>query len=199
MNGYVFAWIKSPGESTLYYSENGTDPYQRISLTLGNAGFIHDVAVQSVFDSIAILVRDNGGLDKVVVFDIFDRELKDGVSFPLVGGSTAPLDDGSKNPVLGLTESGQGTGELLAWGGSLAYLPIGGLVALDITLKSRDPARPASGLGNTETILEVATSADGSYALLTSLNRIFYGKFGHFEAIELIGGLNQTEGKQAAS
>lgn len=93
-----------------------------------------------------------------------------------------------------MATSGTNSGELLIYGDDLYYSPNGGLTATKVILRSRDRDRPAPFLNATEYIKEVKTSSNGDYAVLTSDMRVFYGKIGVEEAIELIVGLGKDSG-----
>ena len=54
---------------------------------------------------------------------------------------------------------------------SLLDSPNGGATLFPISLVSRDPARPAVGLGSAEYISQVTTSSNGFFGVLTSTNR----------------------------
>ncbi|KAJ3411960.1 Mitochondrial matrix cochaperone [Chytridiales sp. JEL 0842] len=144
----------------------------------------------SAYKTYAILVRDDSGMDKIVIFDPISLTLVDGQRFSAIDTSLPLLDAGVKGAIPQMVSTASGGGDFLIGGDSLFVSPNGGKSIFAVALRSRNPALPAVGLGATEFIKQIATSwIDGGFAALTSTNRVFYGDIGLPTAIEIAAGI----------
>jgi hypothetical protein len=102
---HVVAWRMATGVATIYYSKDygvsfkSLDISTKLSASGGSSvstGFIRDVSLQQSFKTYAILVRDDTGIDKILLFDPIKGVLSDGQKFLTIDTSLPLLDAGVK-------------------------------------------------------------------------------------------------------
>ncbi|KAL7747169.1 hypothetical protein RI367_007529 [Sorochytrium milnesiophthora] len=220
---YAAAWNKANNVNTFYLytslmsrqrPSTLQDAWTPIQITSAAAGvsiaYIHDIAFQQSSINVIVLVRRTDGSDQSLIYRPAVGPIGSvGLNFAsgwtpgaIITSNSAyvpPLDTGVRNAILQIAISRPNTGEALLYGDNLLYTPNDGITVFPIALESRDSARPAVGLGSTETIAQVATSLDKQFLVLTSLNRypidyyyyrVFYGRLGVTSAVEITAGLS---------
>eukprot|EP00842_Homolaphlyctis_polyrhiza_P000046 jgi/Hompol1/1041/HPOL_004442-RA len=126
------------------------------------------MSISHTYATITILIRDGSAYDRISIYSFSSGSVtSSGYQF----NSNLIVDAGIKGSSPGLTAVASGAGEMLIWGDSLFYSPNAGINVFSISLLSRDPARPATGLSSSEYITSVVSSTTGRFAVLTSTNR----------------------------
>jgi hypothetical protein len=209
INLAVILWHKEINHG-VYYSVDGGYSFSHLELgsrytTLLSTSYVIDAAILAAQEGVAVLLRstaNSGVKDQFVVvqgvFSVYtDPHIADGESFDL----------SSAQVISQIASTASGSGEILVSTTKIHYRfvcleclisnsvasPNGGFNFFDVALVSRDPNRPARYLATSETILQLATSRGGYFAVLTSLNRVFLGEFGEPNAYELAAGLNLND------
>ncbi|KAI9330104.1 cation channel sperm-associated protein subunit delta-domain-containing protein [Obelidium mucronatum] len=193
LNSHIVTWNNQAATTFFFYSLDGGKTFTKFDLAskLGasSTARIKDVLISQQLLSYIVMVRDNSD-DKLFVFNPFLATASSAFVFSL---STRLIDATNAVPV-SMTE---GVGSLLFSGDALYLSPDFGQTMFPITLQSRNPALPAAGLASGEYIKQTSISQDvREFAVLTSNNRIFYGKTGISVAIELSGGLLSSQSAQ---
>jgi hypothetical protein len=180
LNKVVVIWDSGAATSGLtstlpiYLSLDGGQTFLTVTVNVASAGAaaggsIKDVAIQHSFKNLAILVKDAGSYNRIVLYDLVQGTFTQGYSFQSTATPLIDTKTGSAPKLVSMP-----MGELLIYGDNLYYSPNGGNSLFSITLDSRDSRNPAAGLTTTEFVRQVATGASGAYAVLTSTNRYLF-------------------------
>ena len=203
LNQIIITWDStavstvSVSNVSFFVSQDGGTTFTAVSINVDinavGGGFIRDVAVQHTYNNLAVLIRDGSAYDRIATFNLSSMTVSStlGYSFNPAVNANIIVDGGSKGSSPKLTPIPGG--QLLVWGDMLCYSSNGGANVFSVSLLSRDPSRPAIGLASSEYIKDVTAGYDGRIAVLTSTNRVFYGRAGLSSAIELIAGLTTTQ------
>ncbi|KAJ3380461.1 hypothetical protein HDU84_005915 [Entophlyctis sp. JEL0112] len=196
ISSVVVAWTQNVvGAVRIFVSSDGGRTFGAIdlarSLFNGGAAYVRDVAVSRLAQGCVALVRDGNTGDRVLVI----RDLSVAFAGFAFSQATMVLDSGiGAAPFVR-----EGLGALIFAGDAVYLSPNLGISMFKVTLTSRNPSKPATGLDTSEYITQAAVSPNGAYlAALTSTNRVFFGQTGLSSAIEVSAGISTTQTVQIA-
>ncbi|KAI8815055.1 cation channel sperm-associated protein subunit delta-domain-containing protein [Cladochytrium replicatum] len=198
-NNIVLAWNRGSNVGRLYFSTNGGVRFTSIEMSLAPlsttqatvTGFIRDATVLHTQGVVLVLISDQSGIDRMVSFDPKTLKFENLFAFRDVS-SYFPMLDRSQavnQPVRQLAVDQASGGDLYVWGSSVVTSPNGGESVFQVDLKSRDPFTEPINLASNEFVVDMARSFEGSFAFLTSANRVFAGKSGINVAVEIAAGI----------
>jgi hypothetical protein len=200
LNSLVFAWnslersVNGYPFIRLYYSKDSGRSFSLLMVNVNRneqsegSGYIMDLSIQHCHSNVAILIWDVSGSESILLFDPITETFENGYY-----SQTAILNH-NKGSTPGLTSAEGNT--LYLWGDNLHFSSDGGKTVSPISITSRDAQTVGSvGLTTTEFIKNFVTAKGGSFAFLTSTNRLFYGKAGVRDSIELNNGLSATSSR----
>ncbi|KAJ3206844.1 subunit of the Arp2/3 complex [Entophlyctis luteolus] len=169
ISSVVVAWTQNVvGAVRIFVSSDGGRTFGAIdlarSLFNGGAAYVRDVAVSRLAQGCVALVRDGNTGDRVLVI----RDLSVAFAGFAFSQATMVLDSGiGAAPFVR-----EGLGALIFAGDAVYLSPNLGISMFKVTLTSRNPSKPATGLDTSEYITQAAVSPNGAYlAALTSTNR----------------------------
>ncbi|KAJ3338877.1 hypothetical protein HDU93_008930 [Gonapodya sp. JEL0774] len=190
-NSAVLAW--SASSTVLFYSFTGGRVFSNATVTIPDstspASSITDAKSLNVLGRIVTLVVTVAGNHAISILDPVTNFWTAGYAFS-VGDLTGA---GKPGAVAKMATLSSGSVEVMVWGAGLYYSPNGGTSFFRIPLVSRDPLRPAVGLDAAEYISYLDTSEGGAWIAVTSTNRVFYGKAGLSDVVEIAAGLLPTD------
>ncbi|KAJ3106809.1 hypothetical protein HDU97_005516 [Phlyctochytrium planicorne] len=191
---HVVAWNDGVGGTSFFYSVNGGSNFNEFSLqsSLADATVtgtpkqpkIRDIALSGTFQNYIVLATDISGVDRVYLVDPFLGGVTNAYKFV-----SNQIDGGSMGSKPSIWPLKSGAGEVLFAGDQLFYSPNGGRNLLKLTLAASTDLGAADVRRPNEWISQVASDkSSGKLAILTSINRIFWGKAGFPNLLEVKGG-----------
>jgi hypothetical protein len=182
--------------ASIFISVDGGKSFEEVNVSVFSngssniGGYIMDISIQPSYNCIAILIRDANGTDKIVLMDPFNKsDIVNAYTSEPNETSQIYSDSTAAEPrVISITSG------IFIWGDNLLFSPDGGYNLFQIVFDN--PLLP------NEYLKHLAVDKIGQFAALTSTNRfyiidlrIFYGRVGLFEAIELNAGLSSASSK----